>query len=99
MRQSVALFIIGGWSAERQVSLDKGRKVEAALRAGGYDVKTIDVTRDIPALIAALTPKPDAVFNNLYGRGGEDGEIQALLEMLENSLHSLRRRGIGHRHG
>lgn len=82
MAKKVAL-LVGGWSAERQVSLDKGKSVEKALIEAGYDVTVIDVKKDIPALIAALTPKPDAVFNNLHGRGGEDGVIQGVLEMLE----------------
>lgn len=82
MAKRVAL-LTGGWSAERQVSLTKGKAVEAALRAGGYDVTVIDVQKDLPALIAALTPKPDVVFCNLYGRGGEDGTIQSVLEILE----------------
>ena len=60
---------VGGWSVERQVSLTKGKQVEAALREAGYDVTVIDVKKDIPALVEALTPKPDAVFNNLHGRG------------------------------
>lgn len=82
MSKKVAL-LVGGWSAERQVSLDKGRAVEAALRAGGYNVEVIDVKKDLSYLEAALTPKPDVVFNNLHGKGGEDGTIQAVLEMLE----------------
>lgn len=82
MTKKVAL-LIGGWSAERSVSLEKGKKVEKALRESGYDLTVIDVKKDIPALIAALTPKPDVVFNNLHGRGGEDGEIQSVLEILE----------------
>ncbi len=82
MRKNVAL-LLGGWSAEREVSLTKGRKVEEALIEAGYNVKVIDVTHDLPLLIAQLTPKPDAVFNNLHGQGGEDGVIQAVLEMLE----------------
>ena len=82
MAKKVAL-LVGGWSAERQVSLDKGKQVETALRAAGYDVSVIDVKKDLVALAAALTPKPDAVFNNLHGEGGEDGTVQALLEILE----------------
>ena len=82
MAKKVAL-LLGGWSAERQVSLTKGKQVEIALKQAGYDVTVIDVKKDIPALVAALTPKPDAVFNNLHGRGGEDGEIQSILEILE----------------
>lgn len=82
MTKRVAL-LIGGWSAEREVSLTKGKSVEKALKEGGYDVTAIDVRKDLPALIKALTPKPDVVFCNLYGRGGEDGCIQSVLEILE----------------
>lgn len=80
--KKVAL-LLGGWSPERQVSLTKGKEVEKALIEAGYDVNTIDVTNDLNALIAALTPRPDAVFNNLHGKGGEDGIIQGVLEMLQ----------------
>ncbi|HPF79112.1 MAG TPA: D-alanine--D-alanine ligase [Alphaproteobacteria bacterium] len=82
MPKKVAL-LVGGWSAEREVSLNKGKAIEGALKEGGYDVKVVDVTRDIQKLISELTPKPDVVFNNLYGRGGEDGVIQGILEALE----------------
>ncbi len=77
-------LLIGGWSAEREVSLTKGKAVEAGLIEAGYRVRVIDVKKDLPALIAALTtPEPvDVVFNNLYGRGGEDGVIQGVLEVL-----------------
>lgn len=79
--KKVAL-LVGGWSVERQVSLTKGKKVEAALREAGYDVDVIDVKKDLSYLIQALTPAPDVVFNNLHGRGGEDGTIQAILDVL-----------------
>lgn len=81
-KKKVAL-LLGGWSAERQVSLEKGKKVAVALREAGYDVDVIDVKKDMVALLNALTPKPDVVFNNLHGKGGEDGTIQAVLEILE----------------
>ena len=81
MRQNVAL-LVGGWSAERDVSLTKGREVEKALRASGYNVKWVEVTRDLDRLLADLTPRPDAIFNNLHGQGGEDGVIQGVLEIL-----------------
>ncbi len=82
MKKNVAL-LVGGWSSEREVSLMKGVHIEAALKESGYSVKTIDVSRDIQKLVKALdAAKPDVVFNNLYGRGGEDGTIQAVLEML-----------------
>ena len=81
MSKTVAL-LVGGWSAERDVSLTKGKAIEGALKEAGYDVRTVDVTQDIEKLIADLTPRPDVVFNNLYGRGGEDGVIQGFLEVL-----------------
>ena len=82
MKKNVALFV-GGWSAEREVSLNKGKAVEAALIEAGYNVKRIDVTHDLEKLLKDLTPRPDVVFNNLHGRGGEDGIIQGLLEVLQ----------------
>jgi len=81
MSKTVAL-LVGGWSAEREVSLFKGDHIEKALIEAGYTVKKIDVTRDLQKLLNDLTPRPDVVFNNLYGRGGEDGVIQGVLEML-----------------
>jgi D-alanine-D-alanine ligase len=72
----------GGISNEREVSLSTGRQVAAALREANYTVSLIDVTDDLPALLAALTPKPDAVFNALHGRFGEDGTIQGVLDWL-----------------
>jgi len=82
MTKTVAL-LIGGWSSEREVSLTKGKHVEAALKEAGYTVKTIDVSHDLQKLVKDLiAAKPDAVFNNLYGKGGEDGTIQGVLEVL-----------------
>jgi D-alanine-D-alanine ligase len=73
---------MGGVSAEREVSLVSGAECAQALRAAGYTVDEIDVGADIAALVAALDPKPDAVFNALHGRYGEDGNIQGLLNLL-----------------
>jgi D-alanine-D-alanine ligase len=81
MRKNVAL-LVGGWSAERDVSLTKGRDVEKALIEAGYNVKWVEVTRDLPKLLNDLTPRPDAIFNNLHGQGGEDGVMQGVLEVL-----------------
>jgi D-alanine-D-alanine ligase len=75
--------LYGGISAERDVSLSSGRQVIAALHARGFDVLPIEVTPDLGAVIAALEPKPDAVFNALHGRFGEDGAIQGVLDWLE----------------
>jgi D-alanine-D-alanine ligase len=75
-------MLYGGISAEREVSLSSGKEVLPALRAAGFEVTPIDVGQDIAAVIAALTPKPDAVFNALHGRFGEDGAIQGVLDWL-----------------
>ncbi|HXQ52314.1 MAG TPA: D-alanine--D-alanine ligase [Stellaceae bacterium] len=81
MSKSVAV-LMGGWSAERDISLISGRECARALKSVGYEVRAIDVTRDLRALLAALTPAPDVAFNALHGRGGEDGTIQSLLELM-----------------
>ena len=74
--------LYGGISAEREVSLASGVKVIEALRQAGFDVNPIEVGDDLAAVLAALTPKPDAVFNALHGRFGEDGAIQGVLDLL-----------------
>jgi len=72
----------GGMSAEREVSLASGRQVIAALTTAGFEVTPVVVTEDLAALITALTPAPDVVFNALHGRFGEDGTIQGILDYL-----------------
>ncbi len=74
---------MGGWSAEREISLISGAAVSRALQAAGYQVTSIDVKRDAGALLGRLFPRPDVVFNALHGRFGEDGCIQGLLNILE----------------
>jgi D-alanine-D-alanine ligase len=74
--------LYGGISAEREVSLSSGKQVIAALRDAGFDVTPIEVGHDLTRVIAALDPKPDAVFNALHGRFGEDGAIQGVLDWL-----------------
>jgi D-alanine-D-alanine ligase len=74
--------LYGGISAEREVSLSTGLQVIPALREAGFEVTPIEVGADIGAVIAALTPRPDAVFNALHGRFGEDGAIQGVLDWL-----------------
>jgi D-alanine-D-alanine ligase len=81
MVKSVAV-LMGGWSSEREVSLSSGKACANALRVKGYTVTEIDVQRDLQKLLEQLTPKPDVVFNALHGRGGEDGCIQGVLEIL-----------------
>ena len=80
MTRVVVLY--GGISAEREVSLSSGIQVIAALRESGFEVDALDVGADLGAVIAALTPKPDVVFNALHGRFGEDGAIQGVLDWL-----------------
>jgi D-alanine-D-alanine ligase len=81
-RKKIAV-LMGGTSVEREVSLKSGEEVAKALRSKGYEVAEIDVTQDVPALVQALSPKPDAVFNALHGRSGEDGSIQGLLDLMQ----------------
>jgi D-alanine-D-alanine ligase len=72
--------LMGGLSAERDVSLQSGEAVYEALKSRGYDVLRIYVDRDIDMLLRQINV--DLVFNALHGRYGEDGCIQGLLEML-----------------
>ena len=81
MTKRVAV-LMGGWSAEREVSLVSGAAVSQALKRCGRQVTAIDVQRDVGALLTRLYPRPDAVFNALHGRFGEDGCIQGLLDIL-----------------
>jgi D-alanine-D-alanine ligase len=74
--------LYGGISAERDVSLSTGQQVIAALRGAGFDVLPIDAGDDLGAIVRALTPKPDVVFNALHGRFGEDGAIQGVLDWM-----------------
>jgi len=72
--------LMGGWSAEREISLRSGKACGDALEAQGYRITRIDVARDVAEVLARL--KPDAAFNVLHGRPGEDGTIQGILEIL-----------------
>ena len=73
------LVLMGGFSAEREVSLVSGQGAAEALRSCGYEVVAHDL-RDVKEFIRVLeAEKPDAVFNALHGNWGEDGEIQGLL--------------------
>jgi D-alanine-D-alanine ligase len=73
-------MLMGGWSAEREISLRSGKACGDALEAKGYRVTRVDVERDVAEVLARL--KPDAAFNVLHGRPGEDGTIQGILEIL-----------------
>jgi D-alanine-D-alanine ligase len=71
---------MGGWSAEREVSLNSGRPCADAAERKGYRVTRVDVQRDIATVLEKL--KPDAALNLLHGHPGEDGTIQGILEVL-----------------
>ncbi len=71
--------LMGGWSAEREVSLVSGAAVLEGLRARGVDAHGIDMGRDVLEVLRA--GGFDRVFNIVHGRGGEDGELQGLLEI------------------
>jgi len=71
----------GGWSAEREVSLNSGAAVEEALSALGHKVTAIDVGPNVAEELK--NAKPDVAFNALHGRFGEDGCMQGILELLK----------------
>ncbi|SPJ27383.1 D-alanine--D-alanine ligase B [Falsiruegeria mediterranea M17] len=72
--------LMGGPSAEREVSLSSGRECAAALKGEGYNVIELDAGPDLSERLQKI--KPDVVFNALHGRWGEDGCVQGLLEWL-----------------
>lgn len=75
------VVIMGGRSAEREVSLSTGRECAAALREAGFQVTEVDAGPDLAARLSGLAP--DVVFNALHGRWGEDGCVQGILEWLQ----------------
>ena len=72
--------LMGGWSAEREVSLSSGRECANALEEAGFTVTRVDADRGLAATLATL--RPDVCFNALHGRWGEDGCVQGILEVL-----------------
>jgi D-alanine-D-alanine ligase len=72
--------LMGGWSAEREVSLMSGAGVAEALESLGHRVTRIDMARDIAVKLAGV--KPDLVFNALHGTPGEDGSVQGMLDLM-----------------
>jgi D-alanine-D-alanine ligase len=72
--------LMGGWSAEREVSLVSGAGVADALESLGHRVTRIDMDRDIAIRLAEV--KPDLVFNALHGVPGEDGTVQGMLDLM-----------------
>ena len=94
MSKHVAV-LMGGWSAEREVSLRSGKACADALERAGYRVTRVDVGRDIAAVLTTL--KPDVALNVLHGRPGEDGTLQGMLE-ISASPTAIPASGLGARH-
>jgi D-alanine-D-alanine ligase len=81
-RETTVAVLMGGWSAERKVSLASGEACGMALLRAGFNAIMIDVKRDtIHNVLMDL--KPDVAFNALHGKWGEDGNASALLETLQ----------------
>lgn len=72
--------LMGGWSAEREVSLTSGRGIAQACRTLGHDVTEIDMGRNLGQQL--LDARPDVVFNALHGTPGEDGTVQGVMDLL-----------------
>jgi D-alanine-D-alanine ligase len=79
MSKHVAV-LMGGWSAEREISLRSGKACADALERTGYRVSRVDVGRDIATVLRTL--KPEVALNVLHGVPGEDGSLQGILEIL-----------------
>src|SRR5215475_7055809 len=73
--------LLGGWSAEREVSISSGTACAEALRRAGFRVSEIDVDRNIAGVLGDL--RPDIAFNALHGKWGEDGCMSAIFETLQ----------------
>ena len=74
------VVLMGGWSAEREVSLMSGNCVADALERKGYRVTRIDMARDVAQRLSAAAP--DVVFNALHGTPGEDGSVQGMMDLM-----------------
>ena len=72
--------LLGGWSAEREVSLTSGTQVADACERLGHEVVRVDMDRNVAQVIAAIGP--DVVFNALHGTPGEDGSVQGMLDLM-----------------
>src|SRR4028119_219402 len=74
------VVLMGGWSAEREVSLVTGAGVADALESRGHRVTRIDMDRNLAMVLDSV--RPDVVFNALHGTPGEDGTVQGLLDLM-----------------
>jgi D-alanine-D-alanine ligase len=73
--------LMGGWSAEREVSLMSGNGVADALEKNGHQVSRVDMDRNVAQVLAGI--RPDVVFNALHGVPGEDGSVQGMLDLMQ----------------
>ncbi len=80
MRKLHIAVLMGGWAAERDVSLMSGNAIADALEGKGHRITRIDMDRDVAARIGEA--KPDVVFNALHGVPGEDGSVQGMLDLM-----------------
>ncbi|HEY0626257.1 MAG TPA: D-alanine--D-alanine ligase [Allosphingosinicella sp.] len=80
MRKLHVAVLMGGWSAEREVSLMSGEGVAQALESLGHRVTRIDMDRNLALVLDGI--RPDVVFNALHGTPGEDGTVQGMLDLM-----------------
>jgi D-alanine-D-alanine ligase len=73
--------LMGGWSAEREISLVTGNGVADALESRGHQVTRIDMDRNVASVLAGV--RPDVVFNALHGTPGEDGTVQGMMDLMQ----------------
>ncbi len=73
--------LMGGWSAEREVSLMSGNGVADACERLGHEVVRVDMDRNVAQVLAGI--RPDVVFNALHGTPGEDGSVQGMLDLMQ----------------
>ncbi|PWG03179.1 D-alanine--D-alanine ligase [Sphingosinicella humi] len=73
--------LMGGWSAEREVSLSSGKGIAEALESLGHQVTCVDMDRNVAQVLAGI--RPDVVFNALHGTPGEDGTVQGMLDLMQ----------------
>jgi D-alanine-D-alanine ligase len=73
--------LMGGWSAERAVSLTSGAGVADACERLGHEVVRVDMDRNVAQVLAGI--RPDVVFNALHGTPGEDGTVQGMLDLMQ----------------
>jgi D-alanine-D-alanine ligase len=80
-RQGLTLILMGGWTAEAEVSRNSATACLQAAREAGWDAECLEVSRNIAADLVKM--KPARIFNALHGKVGEDGNIQGLLNLLD----------------